>query len=188
MAKSYKELTDNLIEFIKKQHLFFVATATDTSRVNISPKGCDTLRVVSPTQIVWLNHTGSGNETSAHVQQNSRMSIMWCAFEGAPLILRVYGQAKVIHQADPLWQQYISLFPSSSGSRQIFELNIEMVQTSCGKSVPFMDFVEDRTTLLEGYEKEGREEIQNYWVKKNHISIDGITTNIAELSGVADKE
>lgn len=100
MGKQYETLSERLIEFIEQQKIFFVGTATQDSRVNISPKGMDSLRVLNNSRVLWLNVTGSGNETAAHVQIDPRMTIMFCAFEGPPLILRLYGTAKVIHKND----------------------------------------------------------------------------------------
>ena len=118
MAKQFSELSERWIQFISEQKLFFVGTATDTSRVNISPKGMDSLRVINNNRVAWLNVTGSGNETSAHVQVNPRMTIMFCAFDGPPLILRLYGTAKVIHQNDAEWDELYSLFKPLPGARQ----------------------------------------------------------------------
>ena len=113
MAQQFDSLSDRLIQFIHQQHLFFVATATADSRVNVSPKGMDSLRVLNSNRLVWLNVTGSGNETAAHIEESPRMTIMFCAFEGKPLILRVYGQARAIHQKDPEWQSLYGLFDPS---------------------------------------------------------------------------
>lgn len=182
MGKQYTELSSKHIDFIAQQKLFFVGTAAAEGKVNISPKGGDSFRVLNANQVVWHNLTGSGNETSAHIQLLPRMTIMFCAFEGAPLILRLYGSAKVIHQADPEWQQYITLFPESVASRQLYLLDIDMVQTSCGMSVPFFAYEDDRQQLAAWSEKQGKEGIEAYWLKKNQTSLDGFETNILELS------
>src|SRR5487761_2207485 len=129
MGQRFPQLSDKHIQFIAKQRIFFVGTATADSRVNISPKGMDSLKVVSNNRVVWLNVTGSGNETSAHVQQVPRMTIMFCAFNGQPLILRLYGTAKVIHKSDPEWGKLISLFNTLLGARQIFDVTLDLVQT-----------------------------------------------------------
>jgi len=123
-----------------KNNLFFVATADKDGRVNVSPKGMDTLRIEDGNRIVWLNLSGSGNETAAHVQATGRMTLMFCAFEGNPMILRVYGQAKTYHPRDTDWDTLVSDFPKLGGSRQIFDLSINLVQTSCGTGVPVMSF------------------------------------------------
>lgn len=178
MGKFLETLTPELAEFIQNQKLFFTGTAAATGRVNISPKGMDSLRVISPTQVVWLNLTGSGNETAAHLKEVNRMTIMFCAFEGKPLILRLYGTATTIHRQDSEWEQYYDLFPADNGARNIFLLNIESVQTSCGFAVPFMDYQEDRPILKDWAEKKGKEGIQDYWKEKNQVSIDGLRTGL----------
>lgn len=184
MGQQFVELQDKHTEFIAKQKIFFVATAVDEGRVNLSPKGGDSLKVIDKNTIAWLNLTGSGNETAAHVQRNPRMTLMWCAFDGAPLILRAYGQARALHQSDAEWEKYASLFPRYTGARQIFLLHIDMVQSSCGMAVPYFDFVGDRDQLTNWADNQGREGIQNYWVRKNQKTIDGFDTNICELAGV----
>ena len=110
MGKQYDTLSETLLAFIAAQKIFFAGTATADSRVNVSPKGMDALRVLSGNRVLWLNLTGSGNETSAHVQYDKRMTIMFCAFEGEPLIFRLYGNARVIHQKDADWQEFYSHF------------------------------------------------------------------------------
>lgn len=182
MGKTYTELTEQQIQFIAQQKLFFVATAADTGKVNVSPKGGDFLRVRNPNEIVWLNLTGSGNESAAHVLKNPRMTIMFCAFTGAPLILRAYGQAKAIHRGDAQWSELIELFPASLGARQLFVLSIEQVQSSCGTAVPFYDYVEDRNQLAQWTERQGSEGIAAYWEKKNQKSLDGFDTEILQRS------
>ena len=178
MAKQYAEISDRLKQFIEAQKLFFVGTATADSRVNISPKGMDSLRVLDKNRVAWLNVTGSGNETSAHVQQNPRMTLMFAAFEGNPMILRLYGQAKVIHQKDADWPTLVALFPPIPGARQIFDMTIDLVQTSCGMAVPFFDYVEERDQLKRWAVKKGETGIKDYWTEKNQISLDGIPTYI----------
>lgn len=115
MAKQYEELSETQLAFIAAQKVFFVGTATADSRVNVSPRGMDAFRLLSGNRVVWLNLTGSGNETSAHVQHDPCMTIMFCAFEGAPLILRLYGSARVIHQNDSGWQELYSHFKPLPG-------------------------------------------------------------------------
>ncbi len=180
MAKQLTEINPDLKEFILNQKVFFVATAAAVGRINLSPKGMDTLRVLGQNKIVWLNLTGSGNETAAHLLKSNRMTIMFCSFEGKPLILRLYGSAKTFHERDEAFQKYIDLFPRIPGSRQIFEMNVEMVQTSCGYAVPFMDFKEERTQLNAWAEKQGEERLENYKKEKNAFSIDGFETKIFE--------
>lgn len=178
MAQRYRELSDAHIQFIAKQRIFFVGTATTDSRINISPKGMDSLRVLGNRRIVWLNVTGSGNETSAHVQQQPRMTMMFCAFDGPPLVLRVYGTATVVHPRDPEWRELLSLFPPLPGARQMFDVAIDLVQTSCGMAVPYLSYAGDRELLNEWADKKGEEGLRQYQEEKNQVSLDGIPTHI----------
>ncbi|MEB2775569.1 pyridoxamine 5'-phosphate oxidase family protein [Algoriphagus sp. D3-2-R+10] len=180
MGKKLDSITQELKEFIENQKIFFVGTAADEGRVNISPKGTDSFRVVDTNKIIWLNLTGSGNETAAHLLRNNRMTVMFCAFEGKPLILRLYGQAQIYHKRDMRFHEYIDLFPENTGSRQIIEMEVDLVQTSCGFAVPFMDFKEERNTLNAWSSKQGTEGIENYWDNKNRVSIDGFETKILQ--------
>jgi hypothetical protein len=169
-------------EFILSQNMFFVATAASDGRVNLSPKGMDLLRVVDDNHIVWLNLTGSGNETAAHLADLNRMTLMFCAFEGDALILRVYGQARVIHPRDSDWQTACDTFPDVAGRRQIFDMTIDLVQSSCGTGVPIMNFVKSRAEeeMLPFYDKMGEEGVEKYWRRKNTVSIDDKPTHIFE--------
>lgn len=186
MGKQFSELSVQHIDFISKQKIYFVGTAAETGSVNISPKGGDSLRVINSKEIAWLNLTGSGNESASHVLQNPRMTVMFCAFEGKPLILRAYGSAKVLHQQDKEWDEYSSHFPGSVATRQIFVLDINLVQSSCGMSVPYFSYDEDRDDLDKWSEKQGTVGIEKYWAKKNQKSIDGFETEIVERSGITD--
>lgn len=158
--------------------MFFVATADVDGRVNLSPKGLDSLRVLSPNRIIWLNLTGSGNETAAHILGVNRMTLMFCSFMGNPLILRVYGSAKAVYPGDPEWEALKNEFPEMAGARQIFDVAIESVQTSCGYAVPLYEYVEQRSRLLESAEQKGEAGIKQYWADKNTESIDGKPTGI----------
>ena len=178
MAERFKQLNEKQIEFIKQQRIFFVGTAGAEGTVNVSPKGMDTLRVVNEHQVVWLNLTGSGNETSAHVQENGRMTIMFCSFKKQPLILRLYGKANVIHPRDNEWKELSSLFDEYVGARQFFQLNLELVLTSCGHAVPFFEYRGERDLLRKSAERRGQAGIEEYWREKNQISLDGKPTNI----------
>ncbi len=183
MGQRFTELPEKQIEFIKEQKLFFVGTATADSRINISPKGMDSLRVLNPNRVIWLNVTGSGNETSVHIQEDGRMTVMFCAFTGKPVILRLYGQAKVIHPYDPTWEELVSHFPHTPGARQIFDMHVDLVQTSCGMGVPFYDYVEERELLTTWAIKQGEEGVSEYWKKKNQLSLDGKPTHILDTDG-----
>ncbi len=180
MAKQYDALTEPLLAFIAAQKVFFVGTATANSRINVSPKGMDSFRTLSGKRVLWLNLTGSGNETSAHVQHDPRMTIMFCAFEGAPLILRIYGTARVIHQNDSEWPELFSHFQPLPGARQIFDLSVELVQTSCGFGVPYLSYQGERPLLSDWAIKKGDEGLRQYWEEKNQLSIDSIPTHIIE--------
>jgi hypothetical protein len=183
MGKQYAALTDEHIHFIATQKIFFVATATETSRVNISPKGMESLVVQAPNRIAWLNVTGSGNETSAHVQACPRMTLMFCAFDGNPVILRLFGTARVLHRGDPEWGAMFARFKPLPGARQIFDVAIDLVQTSCGMSVPNFDYVGERELLNDWARNKGDAGIHDYWEKKNQLSIDGLPTNVLDKSG-----
>ena len=180
MAQQYPEISDKLRQFIQAQKLFFVATATADSRINLSPKGMDSLRVIDSKRVLWLNLTGSGNETAAHVQQDPRMTLMFTAFEGPPMILRLYGSARSIHRKDPEWDELIGLFAPLPGARQIFDLTVELVQTSCGFGVPLYDYAGEREQLNNWADKKGEAGIEAYWAQNNRTSLDGLATHIVE--------
>lgn len=178
MSKKLESLTEELQQFIAAQKIFFVGTAMKEGRVNVSPKGMDSFRVINKNKVVWLNLTGSGNETATHLLESPRMTIMFCAFEGKPLILRLYGAAKIFHQRDKEYQEHINLFSETAGARQIIEMEVDLVQTSCGYAVPFMDFKEERTQLKTWAEKQGEERITEFQKKNNLISLDGHETEL----------
>ncbi|MEW8437126.1 MAG: pyridoxamine 5'-phosphate oxidase family protein [Candidatus Thiodiazotropha taylori] len=183
MGQRYTGLTDKLETFIEVQKIFFVCTAGAEGRVNVSPKGMDSLRVLGRSRVVWLNVTGSGNETSAHVQENPRMTLMFAAFEGEPMILRLYGEARVIHKTDAEWDELYAMFDPLPGARQLFDLSIDLVQTSCGMAVPFYDYAGERSQLNNWAHKMGEVGIHAYWKEKNQISLDGKPTYILEKNG-----
>jgi hypothetical protein len=180
MAKKYTSLSSDHQKFISEQKLFFVATADSDSRINLSPKGMDSFRITNENTALWLNMTGSGNETAAHVLEDGRMTIMFCAFEGKPIILRLYGKARAIHPRDSEWVGFIHYFPENPGARQIFELTIDLIVTSCGMGVPFYDYKEERTQLNDWATKKGSDGLSNYWLEKNKLSLDGKPTGITE--------
>ncbi|MBE9224295.1 pyridoxamine 5'-phosphate oxidase family protein [Phormidium sp. LEGE 05292] len=180
MAKFYTELDDYLRQFIEQQKVFFTATAPNSGRINLSPKGIDTFRCVDAKTVAYLDLTGSGNETAAHLYESGRMTIMFCSFTEKPLILRLYGKGQVISPKDTEWSRFYSLFDSLPGERQIIVLNIESAQTSCGYGVPVFEFKEERATLKEWANKKGEQGIFDYWREKNQTSIDGLPTKILE--------
>jgi predicted pyridoxine 5'-phosphate oxidase superfamily flavin-nucleotide-binding protein len=178
MGERFNALKDEHIEFIGQQKVFFVGTAGEDSLINVSPKGMDSFRVISHSQIMWLNLTGSGNETAAHVLDNGRMTVMFCSFDKQPLIMRLYGTARVIHSRDKAWAELFSQFPDYTGARQIFVQDIQMVQTSCGFAVPYYEFTGQRPTLDKWAINKGRGGIEQYWKDKNTRSLDGKPTGI----------
>ena len=178
MADKFPALDERLTRFIEAQHMFFVATACAEGYINLSPKGMDSLRVLSDTRVAWLNLTGSGNESSAHVQDNGRMTIMFCSFDRQPLILRLYGQARVVHPRDSDWDALYAQFGDWVGARQIFDMHVELVQTSCGYAVPHLEFSSERDTLTKWAEKRGREGVETYWSERNQLTLNGKPTNI----------
>ena len=178
MAQRYPDISDKLKLFIEEQKIFFVGTATADSRVNISPKGMDSLRVINKNRVLWLNVTGSGNESAAHIEEHNRITLMFAGFDGTPMILRLYGQARAVHKNDPQWPALLALFNPLPGSRQIFDLTVDLVQTSCGTAVPFFDYAGEREQLTEWANKKGEAGIKKYWQEKNQLSLDGKPTHI----------
>ena len=178
MAKQYDKLDSKLRTFIENQMMFFVATAPKDGKINLSPKGLDTFRIMDDDRVIWLNLTGSGNETAAHLLENSRITIMFCAFDGNPLILRLYCQGSFYQRGDKEWDSLISHFPEHGGARQIIDLKIEMVQTSCGFAVPLYEFQGHRDILDKWTADKGEEGIKEYWKEKNTVSLDGNETGM----------
>lgn len=162
--------------------MFFVATAGPDGRVNCSPRGVDSLRIVTDKQIIWLSLNGSGNETAAHMLQDPRMTLMFCAFDGDALILRTYGTARAVHPRDAEWAEHYALFPDFGGARNIFVLDIDLVTTSCGTGVPEMSLVRSRGEIeMDPYYADmGPQKVRAFWAKKNLTSLDGKPTGIFE--------
>ncbi|MEL6407945.1 MAG: pyridoxamine 5'-phosphate oxidase family protein [Chloroflexota bacterium] len=186
MAAFYDHIKPDLAEWIEKQPMFFVASAPLDSegRVNLSPKGLDSFRLLSPHQVAYLDLTGSGNETSAHLKENGRMTFMFCAFEGAPRILRLYGKGQVVLPGDTSWAALASQFNLLPGTRQVIVCDVETVQTSCGFAVPLMDFVGQRDTLIKFAERKGVEGMETYRAEQNTQRIDGLPTHLATETNV----
>ncbi len=187
MGKILPEITPELAEFIRAQPMFFVGTAPlDASgHVNLSPKGLDSFRVLAPDRVAYLDLTGSGNETSAHLAENGRITFMFCAFHGPPRILRLFGRGRVVLPGDGEWDALRPLFPDPPGVRQIIVADITRVQTSCGFAVPLMDNARDRDTLIRWAEAKGPDGLEAYRREKNTASIDGLPTHLA-LAGSED--
>ena len=138
----------------------------------------DSLRVLGPGRLIWLNLTGSGNETAAHVAEDPRMTVMWCSFATRPLILRAYGSASVVHHGEPGWSALYAHFPATPGARQVCDMTVDLVQTSCGYAVPLMDFAAPRETLRDWAERRGPVGVASYWAEQNRTSLDGKPTGI----------
>ncbi|NJM40455.1 MAG: pyridoxamine 5'-phosphate oxidase family protein [Anaerolineae bacterium] len=174
-------MPDDLADFIRAQHIFFVASAplAANGHVNLSPKGMDCLRVLTPNQVAYLDLTGSGNETSAHVSENGRITFMWCAFNGPPRILRLFGQGRTALPGSVDWAALRSQFPEYPGVRQIIVAEIDRVQTSCGFGVPLMNYAGDREALIKYAETTGEDELARYRQEKNAISMDGLPARLA---------
>lgn len=176
MGLSWTEIPADMQDFIRRQKLFFVASAPRDGRVNLSPKGLDTLRILDARTVAYLDLTGSGNETAAHVHENRRMTMMFCAFAGKAVTLRLYGKADLIRPDHADWDGLIGLFPVLPGTRQIFRLNVESVATSCGWSIPVADTLTERSELLDWAQSMTPDEIENYRINNNVVSIDGLST------------
>jgi Pyridoxamine 5'-phosphate oxidase len=176
MGKLYDDITDGLEAFIKRQHIFFVATAPleEGGHVNVSPKGLDTFAILDPHTVAYQDFSGSGAETIAHLKQNARITIMFCAFEGPPFILRLYGQGEVLEPNDPRFDALNERFALNLGVRSIIRVGLTRIQGSCGFGVPLYDFVKPRDTLLKWAEKKGVQGIVKFKREHNVRSIDGL--------------
>jgi hypothetical protein len=176
MAKFYTALNEELRAFIAAQHIFFNASAPNQGRINVSPKGLDTFRILSDTCVAYLDLTGGENETAAHLAENGRLTLMFCSFDAKPSILRFYGRGRVVHARHPEWQSLHVHFPVMPGERQIIILDIESIMTTCGFAVPLYEFKGDREMLTEWSCKMGEERLEEYQHKRNERSIDGLPT------------
>lgn len=180
MARFYPKLEAKHRDFIAAQKIFFTASGTATSRLNLSPKGMDSLRVLSPSRVAYLDLTGSGNETAAHLKHDGRLTLMWTSFDADPLILRLYGRGHTVRRQDADWPTLRAYFPDLPGARQLIVLDIESVQTSCGYAVPLYSYRGERETLTRWAEKKGPVGLLDYWREKNQVSIDGLPTHLLE--------
>ncbi len=178
MGKLFSDLDAERAAFIAAQPMFFVATACAEGRVNCSPKGMDTLRVLDARTVAYLDLTGSGNETAAHLRADGRLTLMWCAFAGSPKILRTYGRGRVVFPDQPEWSTLAPRFPALAGARQIIVQAVESVQTSCGFGVPRMELVGERDQLVRWAETKGPDGVAAYRREKNVRSLDGLPTDV----------
>jgi hypothetical protein len=181
MAKQFERIDARLQDFISRQHIFFTASATNSSRVNISPRETGCLRVIDANSVVYLDRTGSGNETAAHLRADGRLTVMFCAVEGPPMILRLYGRGRAIHRDSPEYGSILADHYENSeplGARQIIRLNIDLVQTSCGFGVPLFDYKAERTSLDQWTHAKGPSGLESYRREKNSYSMDGLPTGM----------
>jgi Pyridoxamine 5'-phosphate oxidase len=179
MVNVHEVIADKLRVFIEKQALFFVATAprSDTGHVNVSPKGTrGSLAVLDPTTVAYLDFTGSGAESLAHLRENGRITLMWCAFDGPPNIVRVHGTGEPVFRDDPRWDGLIGHFPAASdpGARAIVVVTAQRVSDSCGFSVPYFEYQGERRLLAEYFGRRDEEFHADYVARKNAASIDGL--------------
>jgi len=185
MGKRLEEITGDVRRFIERQHVFFVGTAplTPDGHVNVSPKGLDTFRVLGPARVAYLDLTGSGNETAAHVAENRRLTLMFCAFTGPPRIVRLYCAGRVVTRESPEWDGLLALFPDHVGVRQIILGEVEFLNSSCGYAVPEMEFVSERETLTRWSERKGEGGLLDYRQAKNRRSLDGLEAPPTDARG-----
>ena len=176
MARVYDEISAEIAEFIAAQHMFFVATAPsgDGGHVNLSPKGLDTLAVLDPNTVAYLDLTGSGVETIAHLRDNGRITIMFCAFDGKPLIVRLYGRGEVLPIGEPQGDALLRHFGSYPGARSVIRVRLDRVSTSCGYGVPLLQFEAERDQLHKFAERRGPDGLVAYRAENNAVSIDGL--------------
>ncbi len=181
MGKFNDFIADQHREFIEAQHLFFVSTAPigAEGHINLSPKGLDSFRVLSSTMVAYMDIVGSGNETSAHLLENGRITFMFCAFGGPPNILRLYGKGYTVLPGDPAWNELSAHFTLLPSTRQIIAADITKVQTSCGFGVPFYKYTGERDHAHKWAEKKGQEGLEQYKKDKNLTSLDGLPTALA---------
>lgn len=183
MAKQFASIEPNLRAFIERQRMFFTASACAEGRVNVSPKGLDGFRVIDANTVCYLDHTGSGNETSAHLRADGRLTIMFCAFDGPPMILRLYGRGEVLLRGTPAYDELLAAHfpgPAPVGARQIVRQQVDLVQTSCGYGVPLYDYQDERPSLVRWAESKGEEGLDEYRRLKNAVSMDGQPTGMFE--------
>ncbi len=186
MARVYDELDDRLSAFLRRQHVFFVATAplAADGLVNLSPKGLDTFDILGARRVAYLDLTGSGVETVAHLRENGRIVVMFCAFEGPPRIVRLHGRGRVVVAGDHGFDDLVARFPSRPGIRSVIDVEVTRIADSCGYAVPLMSFEGERTRLDEWADSRGPGGLEVYRAEKNAESLDGLP-GLAARSDVA---
>ena len=188
MGKQFERIEPPHRDFIERQHIFFNASAAPEGRVNVSPRDNASLRVLDSNTVVYLDRTGSGNETAAHLRLNDRLTIMFCAFDGSPMILRLYGHARIVPRHSPEYDALLAAHFDNTefpGARQMLMLNVDLVQTSCGMSVPCFDYVSERDQLNRWAEVKGEAGLEDYRRQQNTCSIDGFPTGLFEEEAVS---
>lgn len=180
MAKFFDSLLPEHTAFIARQKVFFVATEAPGGRINLSPKGLDSLRVLDGNSVAYLDLTGSGAETAAHLRVDPRLTLMLCSFSADALILRLYGRGECVRPGAPRWAELAGRFPDHPGARQVVLLHVESVQTSCGAGLPLMGYAGERGSLTEWARKKGEDGIAAYRRQKNAVSIDGLPTGFGD--------
>jgi hypothetical protein len=183
MGKQFSSIAPEHREFIERQRIFFNASAASEGRVNLSPRDVASLRVLDANTVVYLDLTGSGNETAAHLIADGRLTLMFCAFEGSPLILRLYGHGHVLPRHSPEYEALLASHYNNvepPGARQIIQLAVDSVQTSCGMNVPFYEYVGERDQLIRWAAVKGEAALEEYRLQKNTRSIDGLPTGLEE--------
>ena len=181
MAKQFEALNSDLRDFIQRQNIFFVSSATADSRVNISPREISALRIIDDHSVIYLDRTGSGNETAAHMLADGRLTIMFCSFSGPPQIMRLYGTGTSVGWENPEFEELISKYyggVTPLGTRQIIRLEFDLVQTSCGYGVPLFDYKGERAAIENWHDNKGPDGIQSYWEQNNLSSMDGLPTGL----------
>ena len=187
MANQFPRIEPAHRAFIERQRVFFVSSAAQGARVNLSPKGLNALRVLAPDRVAYVDLTGSGNETAAHLRADGRLTLMFCAFEGPPLILRLYGRGRAMTRGSAGYAELLLAFGGDEplGARQIVALEVELVQTSCGYGVPLFAYKGERPSLDRWAEAKGEEGLEAYRRENNARSIDGLSTGLLEEEGAA---
>lgn len=176
MAQTFEEIPDEFAWWFESQPVFFVATAAadPNARINVSPRGLDTFRVLGPNRVAWLDLTGSGVETIAHLKADGRITLMFCAFDGPPKVVRLYGRGKVYEPGDDAYEELRRRFPDLPGARALVDVAVDRVSSSCGFGVPLMEFVGGREELVESARRKGEAKMAAYRARKNAESIDGL--------------
>jgi hypothetical protein len=182
MGKFFDSIAPQHTAFAQNQHIFFVSTAplSGEGRINISPKGMDSFRILNDNQVAYMDVIGSGNETSAHTLENGRITFMFCSFDKVPNILRFYGKGFTVLRDSAEWDTYAAYFNIFPSTRQIIVADIDLVQTSCGFGIPFFDYVGERTTHFDWAAKKNDDELLDYQISKNSVSIDGLVSDLGQ--------